>query len=103
MTFHTQNIFFQNTPNSSGYPFQYNRLTNIVFFFKKSVLIICDMSYTSCELEPVGLFVFVEVGFYDDCSVAICFYGHQQAFVLLLAQPEKITHGKQSGRNLGYI
>lgn len=38
---------------------------------------------------PVGLFAFVEVRFYNNCSTAICFYGYQQTFILFLAQPEK--------------
>lgn len=41
---------------------------------------------------PVWLFVFVEIGFYDHCSTAVCLYGHQQTFILLLAQPDKIAH-----------
>lgn len=41
---------------------------------------------------PVGLFVFVEIGFYDHCSTAVCLNGHQQVFILLLAQPDKIAH-----------
>lgn len=59
-----------------------------------------------CELHifnlPVGLFVFVEIRFDDHCSTAVCLYGHQQALVLLLAQPKKIAHmhtHKRSGLN----
>lgn len=48
---------------------------------------------------PVGLFAFVEVRFYNDCSAAICFYGYQQAFILFLVQPEKVTQREKSPVN----
>ncbi len=49
--------------------------------------------------SPVWLFAFVEVWFYNDCSTTVCFYGHQQTFVLFLAQPEKTKASRKSQMN----
>lgn len=43
---------------------------------------------------PVGLSALVKVRFDDDCSAAVCFYGNQQALVLLLAKSKKKSQSK---------